>query len=88
MRKSFESGKTGRVLHFMFVLLLAPFALLFLECRTDPVVPELFDLFRREEVEGAQLLDETGLSSEMTRADENPHMQHGVAVVGEFHCSR
>ena len=87
-RKSFESGKTGRVLLFMFVVLLAPLTLPFLEYRTDSVVPERFDLFLREEVGGAHFLDETGLSNEMTRADENPHMQHGVVVIGEFHCSQ
>jgi hypothetical protein len=70
------------------MLLLVPFALPFLQYRTDSIVPERFDLFRREEFEGTLFCNEEGLSSEMTRADENPHMQHGVGAVDGFHCSQ
>ena len=76
------------MLLFTLVLLLLPLALPFLEYRADSIVLELLDLFLRDEVWGAQFVNTEGLSSEMTRADENPHMQHDVGATGEFHCSQ
>jgi hypothetical protein len=83
-----ESGNTGRVLLQVIVSFCVFAVNIFFECRADSVLLQRCGLFLRDEDCWEQLLDGTGLRSEMTRAFENPHNQHDAAEVDECRCNR
>jgi hypothetical protein len=85
-----ESGKTGRVLLCWFPSSFLQGLALLAHPRAGAL--DRLCLFRRDWSSVSGLDDEEELSSEITRARENPHMLHdAVAVVGprcvQRHCS-
>jgi hypothetical protein len=87
--KFVESGKTGRVLLVIFAQFFVFRPVDLVPTRVAvPVEPDLDCLLRLGGGVEDECTEYGGINSETTRARENPHKRHGVAVADGHHCVR